>query len=85
MTSDQRGERGEAAPPDRRDQPQPSFPTSLGTSEGTTITLLGQDLARGPKSCRRPATRNTFHPSRTDPMRREPRCAAAAPGLAVLP
>jgi len=23
----------------------PSFPTSLGTSEGTTITLLGQDLA----------------------------------------
>jgi len=24
----------------------PSFPTSLGTSEGTTITLLGQDLAR---------------------------------------
>ena len=28
------------------DQPVPSFPTSLGTSEGTTITLLGQDLAR---------------------------------------
>ena len=30
------------------DQPRdsvPSFPTSLGTSEGTTITLLGQDLA----------------------------------------
>ena len=26
----------------------PSFPTSLGTSEGSTITLLGQDLARGP-------------------------------------
>jgi citrate synthase len=25
--------------------PVPSFPTSLGTSEGTTITLLGQDLA----------------------------------------
>ena len=24
----------------------PSFPTSLGTSEGSTITLLGQDLAR---------------------------------------
>src|SRR6201995_2403526 len=24
----------------------PSFPTSLGTSEGNTITLLGQDLAR---------------------------------------
>jgi len=24
----------------------PSFPTSLGTSEGTTITLLGHDLAR---------------------------------------
>src|ERR1700685_775146 len=23
----------------------PSFPTSLGTSEGNTITLLGQDLA----------------------------------------
>src|ERR1700734_1405813 len=23
----------------------PSFPTSLGTSEGSTITLLGQDLA----------------------------------------
>src|ERR1700727_925008 len=23
----------------------PSFPTSLGTSEGTTITLLGRDLA----------------------------------------
>jgi len=33
--------------PDPRstDQPVPSFPTSLGTSEGTTITLLGQDLA----------------------------------------
>ena len=27
------------------DQPVPSFPTSLGTSEGTSITLLGQDLA----------------------------------------
>ncbi len=26
-------------------QPVPSFPTSLGTSDGTTITLLGQDLA----------------------------------------
>ncbi len=26
-------------------QPVPSFPTSLGTSSGTTITLLGQDLA----------------------------------------
>ena len=26
--------------------PVPSFPTSLGISEGTTITLLGQDLAR---------------------------------------
>ncbi|GAW51703.1 MULTISPECIES: citryl-CoA lyase [unclassified Nocardioides] len=25
--------------------PTPQFPTSLGTSEGTTITLLGQDLA----------------------------------------
>ena len=25
--------------------PVPSFPTSLGTSSGTTITLLGQDLA----------------------------------------
>lgn len=25
--------------------PGPSFPTSLGTSEGTTITLLGRDLA----------------------------------------
>ena len=33
MTSDQPGE---PAPPDRRDQPLPSFPTSLGTSEGTT-------------------------------------------------
>ena len=29
-----------------RDQQLPSFPTSLGTSEGETITLLGQDLAR---------------------------------------
>jgi hypothetical protein len=46
MTSDQPGEPGEPAPPDRHDQPLPSFPTSLGTSEGTTITLLGQDLAR---------------------------------------
>src|SRR5208283_3530460 len=49
MTSDQPGEPGEPGgpvPPDRRDQPLPSFPTSLGTSEGTTITLLGQDLAR---------------------------------------
>ena len=27
------------------DQPVPSFPTSLGTSEGTSITLLGKDLA----------------------------------------
>ena len=27
------------------DQPVPSFPTSLGTSEGASITLLGQDLA----------------------------------------
>ncbi|GAA1905285.1 citryl-CoA lyase [Nocardioides lentus] len=26
------------------DSPTPSFPTSLGTSEGTTITLLGRDL-----------------------------------------
>ena len=43
MTSDQPGE---PAPPDRHDQPLPSFPTSLGTSEGSTITLLGQDLAR---------------------------------------
>ena len=31
--------------PKSTDQPVPSFPTSLGTSEGTTITLLGQDLA----------------------------------------
>ena len=31
--------------PKSPDQPVPSFPTSLGTSEGTTITLLGQDLA----------------------------------------
>ena len=46
MTSDQPGNPGEPAPPDRHDQPLPSFPTSLGTSEGTTITLLGQDLAR---------------------------------------
>ncbi len=65
MTSDQPGEPGEAAPPDRHDQPLPSFPTSLGTSGGTTITLPGEDLAR-----------NTFHPSRTDLMRREPRCGA---------
>ena len=43
MTSDQPAE---PAPPDRHDQPVPSFPTSLGTSEGSTITLLGQDLAR---------------------------------------
>jgi citrate synthase len=27
-------------------QPVPEFPTSLGTSDPTTITLLGQDLAR---------------------------------------
>jgi len=27
------------------DRPVPSFPTSLGTSEGRTITLLGHDLA----------------------------------------
>ena len=43
MTTDQPGE---PAPPDRHGQPLPSFPTSLGTSEGSTITLLGQDLAR---------------------------------------
>ena len=27
-------------------QPVPEFPTSIGTSDPTTITLLGQDLAR---------------------------------------
>ena len=27
------------------DNAVPSFPTSLGTSEGTSITLLGRDLA----------------------------------------
>jgi citrate synthase len=32
--------------PSEAPQPVPSFPTSLGISEGTTITLLGQDLAR---------------------------------------
>ena len=30
---------------DQPAEPAPSFPTSLGTSSGTTITLLGQDLA----------------------------------------
>ena len=47
---------GEPVPPDRHGQPLPSFPTSLGTSEGSTITLLGQDLARdldGPRQLRR--------------------------------
>jgi hypothetical protein len=50
MTSDQPGGPGEPAPPDRHDQPLPSFPTSLGTSGGTTIILLGQDLAQPPRA-----------------------------------
>jgi citrate synthase len=35
----------EPATPDPAPHPTPDFPTSLGTSEGTTITLLGHDLA----------------------------------------
>src|SRR5262249_58331702 len=39
------GGRGPGGEPMTQSSPVPRFPTSLGTSDADTITLLGQDLA----------------------------------------